>query len=193
MDDKRTKRQKTGAIGESIAEQFLRSKGYKIFVKNYRKPWGEIDIIAEKGNTIRFVEVKTVSRESRAVHRPEELVDRRKLSKVARTAALYMEMKRDRRESIKDSLKDIHLLAEMSFKLECPPNERVHALKKVSYVLVLYHNGREVPQTYKCHLIAEDEHIYARGKRGRKSLVELLATILRPYFFKLSIVLVCNE
>jgi|SRR3989344_396923 len=98
MDDKRTKRQKTGAIGESIAEQFLRSKGYKIFVKNYRKPWGEIDIIAEKGDTVRFVEVKTVSRESRAVHRPEELVDRRKLSKVARTAALYMEMKRDGRE-----------------------------------------------------------------------------------------------
>src|SRR3989344_3016573 len=98
MDDKRTKRQKTGAIGESIAEQFLRSKGYKIFVKNYRKPWGEIDIIAEKGDTVRFVEVKTVSRESRAVHRPEELIDRRKLSKVARTAALYMEMKRDGRE-----------------------------------------------------------------------------------------------
>jgi len=98
MEDKRTQKQKTGAVGESIAERFLRSKGYKILAKNYRKPWGEIDIIAEKGNTIRFVEVKTVSRESRAVHRPEELVDRRKLSKVARTAALYMEMKRDSRE-----------------------------------------------------------------------------------------------
>ena len=98
MEDRRTQKQKTGAVGESIAERFLRSKGYKILAKNYRKPWGEIDIIAEKGNTIRFVEVKTVSRESRAVHRPEELVDRRKLSKVARTAALYMEMKRDSRE-----------------------------------------------------------------------------------------------
>ena len=98
MEDRRTQKQKTGAVGESIAERFLRSKGYKILAKNYRKPWGEIDIIAEKGNTIRFVEVKTVSGESRAVHRPEELVDRRKLSKVARTAALYMEMKRDSRE-----------------------------------------------------------------------------------------------
>lgn len=98
MDDKRTDKQKTGAIGESIAETFLKQKGYKIIQKNYRKKWGEIDIIAEKENTVRFVEVKTVSRESRAVHRPEELVDRRKLIKVARTAALYMEMARDNRE-----------------------------------------------------------------------------------------------
>src|SRR3989338_4254414 len=96
--DKRTQKQKTGATGESIAERFLKSKGYKILAKNYRKPWGEIDIIAQKGETIRFVEVKTVSRESRAVHRPEELVDKRKLTKVARTAALYMEVTRDKRE-----------------------------------------------------------------------------------------------
>lgn len=97
-EDNRTDKQKTGAIGESIAETFLKQKGYKIIFKNYRKKWGEIDIIAEKQNTVRFIEVKTVSRESRAVHRPEELVDRRKLSKVARTAALYMETTRDSRE-----------------------------------------------------------------------------------------------
>lgn len=95
---KRTQKQKTGTLGESIAERFLKSKGYRILDKNYRRPWGEIDIIAEKENTVRFVEVKTVSRESRMLDRPEELVDRRKLAKVARTAALYMEMKRDRRE-----------------------------------------------------------------------------------------------
>lgn len=97
--DKRTAKQKTGALGESIAETFLVRKGYKILAKNYRKPWGEIDIIAEKQNTVRFVEVKTVTRESHIFsHDPEELVDRRKLAKVARTAALYMESKRDKRE-----------------------------------------------------------------------------------------------
>ncbi len=96
---RRTKQQKRGETGESIAEIFLKRKGYKILKKNYRKPWGEIDIIAEKGNTVRFVEVKAVSRESyERSHDPEELVDRRKLSKVARTAALYMESTRDRRE-----------------------------------------------------------------------------------------------
>lgn len=97
--DKRTQKQKTGALGESIAEKFLTRKGYTILAKNYRKPWGEIDIIGEKGDTVRFVEVKTVTRESYIrLHNPEELVDRRKLRKVARTAALYMEYKRDRRE-----------------------------------------------------------------------------------------------
>jgi putative endonuclease len=98
MEDKRTNKQKTGAIGESIATQFLRNKGYKIIKKNYRKPWGEIDIIAEKQNTVRFIEVKTVSRERFPHFIPEELVDRRKLTKVARTAALYMETTRDTRE-----------------------------------------------------------------------------------------------
>lgn len=97
-EDKRTRQQKRGQIGESVAEIFLKRKGYKIIMKNYRKPWGEIDIIATKDNTVRFVEVKAVSRESRMLDRPEELVDRRKLVKVARTAALYMESKRDKRE-----------------------------------------------------------------------------------------------
>ena len=97
-------RKKVGDIGESVAVQFLESKGFKVVARNYRKPWGEIDIIAEKGNTVRFVEVKSVSREiftdgSREMdYRPEELVDTRKLRKLARTAALYMEAKKDERE-----------------------------------------------------------------------------------------------
>lgn len=90
-------RKEVGRMGESIAADFLRRKGFKIISFNYRKPWGEIDIIAEKGNCVRFVEVKAVSRESRE-YRPEELVDIRKLRKVARTAALYMESKGDDRE-----------------------------------------------------------------------------------------------
>ena len=93
-----------GSIGEGIACQFLLSKGFKILDRNYRKPWGEIDVIAQKGDLVRFVEVKTVSREiefdgSREMeYRPEELVDRRKLKKIARTASLYMESHEDSRE-----------------------------------------------------------------------------------------------
>ena len=93
-----------GATGEDIACQFLKGKGYTILARNFRKPWGEIDIIASKGETVRFVEVKAVSRESiqklsrEMDYRPEELVDVRKLRKVARTASLYMQQKRDKRE-----------------------------------------------------------------------------------------------
>jgi putative endonuclease len=90
-------RKDIGKLGEDIACQFLVRKGYKILSRNYRKPWGEIDVIAEKANSIRFVEVKAVSRESK-YHEPEELVDERKLKKLARTAALYMETTKDQRE-----------------------------------------------------------------------------------------------
>jgi putative endonuclease len=91
------KRKEVGRIGEEIACQFLARRGFTIISKNYRKPWGEIDIIAEKAGIVRFVEVKAVSRESN-YYRPEELVDGRKLRKLARTANLYMENTHDERE-----------------------------------------------------------------------------------------------
>ena len=97
-------RKSVGQAGEDIACQFLESKGFKILERNYRKPWGEIDIVAEKGGVVRFVEVKAVSRESlpdisrEMDYRPEEMVTPEKLRKVARTAQLYMENKKDSRE-----------------------------------------------------------------------------------------------
>lgn len=53
----------TGKTGEEMAAQHLTSKGFKVICQNYWKPWGEIDIVAKKGNTLHFIEVKTVSRE----------------------------------------------------------------------------------------------------------------------------------
>ena len=90
-------RKNVGKGGEDVACQFLERKGYKVIERNYRRKWGEIDIIAVKDEIVRFVEVKAVSRESEA-YRPEELLHRMKLRKVARTAALYMESHRDNRE-----------------------------------------------------------------------------------------------
>ncbi len=96
-----TRTRKIGDTGENIATHFLQSRGYKILERNYLKPWGEIDIICERSGVVRFVEVKSVSVEDFSRERnyePEELVDTRKLRKVSRTAALYMENKRDKRE-----------------------------------------------------------------------------------------------
>ena len=51
----------TGKIGESIAESFLKKLGYVIITRNYRKPWGEIDIISWSPNkTLTFIEVKAI-------------------------------------------------------------------------------------------------------------------------------------
>jgi putative endonuclease len=98
-------RKEVGAAGEKVAAEFLRRKGYEIIQLNYRKPWGEIDIIAAKSGTVRFVEVKSVSREpldsvtrENTDYRPEELVHAHKLKKVARTAEMYMNDTNDQRD-----------------------------------------------------------------------------------------------
>lgn len=48
-----------GNIGERIAKMYLQINGFEILKCNYRSRFGEIDIIAQKGVTIHFVEVKT--------------------------------------------------------------------------------------------------------------------------------------
>ena len=99
-----SEKRKLGNTGEDFCVKHLVKHKFRILNRNYRKKWGEIDIIAEKAGIVRFVEVKAVSRESlpngsrEMDYRPEELVHKSKLRKVARTAALYMEEKRDERE-----------------------------------------------------------------------------------------------
>ena len=84
---------KIGNWGEEIAANFLKRKGWSILGRNYLKKWGEIDIIAKKESIIHFVEVKTVSYETReeldrtvarGTYRPEERVDGFKLKKLSR-------------------------------------------------------------------------------------------------------------
>ena len=61
---KKTEKRKKGDLGEDIACKYLAKHGYRILERNYLKPWGEIDIVAEKSNLLSFIEVKAVSRES---------------------------------------------------------------------------------------------------------------------------------
>ncbi len=58
-----TSRQK-GFFGESIAEKYLKSKRYHILKRNFYTAYGEIDIIAEDGPYLVFVEVKLRSNNS---------------------------------------------------------------------------------------------------------------------------------
>lgn len=51
--------QKVGQFGEKIAREFLERRGYKILETNYKAGYKELDIIAEQGDFLVFVEVKT--------------------------------------------------------------------------------------------------------------------------------------
>lgn len=91
----------TGNLGEDVACMFLQKKGYSIVERNYRKVWGEIDVIALRNGIVHFVEVKSIiwsDASGEPNTQPEELANRSKLAKVARTAALYMDSKADVRE-----------------------------------------------------------------------------------------------
>ncbi len=80
-----------GMFGESIAANYLEKKGYTILARNYQKPWGEIDIIAKQDDVVVFIEVKSNARDLGYEFNPEVRVDEKKLNKITKTAALYLE------------------------------------------------------------------------------------------------------
>ncbi|OGN05391.1 MAG: hypothetical protein A2831_01480 [Candidatus Yanofskybacteria bacterium RIFCSPHIGHO2_01_FULL_44_17] len=79
-----------GFLAENIAARYLEDGGYEVIDKNYRKPWGEIDIIAQKDGVVVFVEVKSSGREAEGLE-PELRVDWKKEAKIKRVAAFYLE------------------------------------------------------------------------------------------------------
>lgn len=76
-----------GHQGEAFAEQFLKSLGYEILTRNYRSPWGEIDLIGRENGEVSFIEVKTRQEDGWDAF---EAVDPRKQRKIARTATAFL-------------------------------------------------------------------------------------------------------
>lgn len=79
-------RKALGKSGEDLASEYLESIGYKLLERNYRIKIGEIDIIAQNGDFIVLVEVKT--KRFLGQGRPEEEVDyfkQKKLRLLARS------------------------------------------------------------------------------------------------------------
>jgi len=81
-------RQHLGKTGERIASIFLKKNGYTILTKNYRRKFGEIDIIARKGDYLVFIEVKTRTGTSHG--HPLEAVTVRKQRQISKVAQCYL-------------------------------------------------------------------------------------------------------
>lgn len=85
---------KTGKLGEDIAELYLKGKGYEILHKNYWKPYGEIDIVAKRGDRLHFIEVKAVAGQD---YQAEQNVSEFKLKKLGRVIQSFL-MKKEYRD-----------------------------------------------------------------------------------------------
>lgn len=84
-DQSRRRAELRGRRAEAIAAWFLRLKFYRILARRYRTPVGEIDLIARRGRTIIFVEVKQRASEAVGI----EAVTARSRRRISRAAALW--------------------------------------------------------------------------------------------------------
>ena len=82
------RRKVQGAEGEDLAARFLEHRGMQIVERNYRYERGEIDLIADDGNALVFIEVK--SRTSAVFGPPENAVDERKQEQLRMVAEGYL-------------------------------------------------------------------------------------------------------
>jgi len=89
----RTNKQITGQKGEDEAAKYLQKQGFSVLDRNYRKSWGELDIVAKKGNWLHFVEVKTVTREKLGTgdwYEPEDNIHPWKIKRLSRAIQTYL-------------------------------------------------------------------------------------------------------
>jgi len=77
-----------GDIGEDKACAFLEERGFELIDRNYYSRFGEIDIVAKKDDTLHFIEVKSGD------YDPIYQITPRKISKIIKTANIYMQKKR---------------------------------------------------------------------------------------------------
>ena len=75
-------------MGEELAFQYLKKKGYKVLLRNYESPLGEIDLIAKEKGALVFIEVKT--RSSDAMGSPFESVTVFKRQQILKSARYYI-------------------------------------------------------------------------------------------------------
>ena len=83
------KRRDTGILGEKLARDFLKKRGYHIQETNYRCPEGEVDIVARHKDSLVFIEVRT--KRSLEFGSPEESITPTKMERLRVVAAHYQQ------------------------------------------------------------------------------------------------------
>ncbi|MEJ7810860.1 MAG: YraN family protein [Gemmatimonadaceae bacterium] len=84
-----TATQELGALGERIAERWMRRKGWRLIGKRFRNGHRDIDLVVECQDTVVFVEVKARSRSDYGS--PVEAVTWRKQRELSRSARVWID------------------------------------------------------------------------------------------------------
>ncbi len=85
-----TPRTRLGNRGEEIARRHLLGLGWCILATNYRSKWGEVDIVAQEGDQLVFVEVRTRQSDDK-FGGPKESVTHKKKERLQATAETYIQ------------------------------------------------------------------------------------------------------
>ena len=142
--------QKIGALGEELVAQFLLRRNYKIIARNFRRPWGELDIVAEQKGKIHFVEVKSVSARSGDVS--SETISPETSPRQKALAYIRSGKHKDRYR----------------------PEDNVHAnkIKRLSRIIQTYLSGKHVSDETSWQFDVATVYIDERHKKARINFIE---------------------
>ena len=112
-----------GSLGEELAVKQLKNNGYRILEQNFRSKFGEIDIIAQEGGDLVFIEVKT--RWSKSFGPPEEAITPWKIRRIIKAGEYYKLLHPEAPEALRIDAVVIDLSSEGKL-------ERVEILKNIT-------------------------------------------------------------
>lgn len=104
-----------GRRGEALACHYLERKGYRILARRFRYGRAEIDIIAQKGSLLVFLEVKT--RRDHHFGYPEEAINESKRKKLKRVAAGFIGQSKKKFEEYRFDILSIIYKSERDYEI----------------------------------------------------------------------------
>ena len=142
--------QKVGSLGEELAVRFLVKRGYKILDRNFRRPWGELDIIAAQKEKIHFVEVKSVSARKGDVS--DETISRETSPREKALSYIRLNQPKDRYR----------------------PEDNVHAnkIKRLSRIIQTYLSGKHVSSETTWQFDVVTVYVDDQSKKAKINFIE---------------------
>lgn len=108
----RTEKRARGDRGETAAVNYLRRRFYRVLSRNFRAGNAEIDVVAKRGKTLVFAEVKTrrlAPGESSRLTRPAAAVTRDKQEHIVRAAKIWLAQHPNRNLSVRFDVIEVYL------------------------------------------------------------------------------------